>query len=68
MDKHKLTFTQVVEGYLLAQDARQLSVHTLADYKNTFNKLLNYWDDDPVFNEITVEDIEQFLAKMGSTP
>jgi len=29
MDKHKLTFTQVVEGYILAQEARQLSVHTL---------------------------------------
>jgi len=68
MDKHKLTFTQVVEGYILAQEARQLSVHTLDDYKNTFNKILKFWEFDPVFNEIAAEDIEQFLATIGSTP
>jgi site-specific recombinase XerD len=60
--KKSLTFSDAVEGYLLAATARHLSKNTIADYINTFRKFHIYLDDDPIFEEITKEQIEGFLA------
>jgi hypothetical protein len=37
--KRVITFSQAVEGYTLYAQARRLSIHTIADYTNTFTKL-----------------------------
>lgn len=52
----------IIEGFTLAQNARRLSEHTLADYSNTFRKFQRFLDGDPLFNEITQTQIESFLA------
>ena len=58
---HKLTLSQVVEGYLLAANGRRLSQRTIADYSNTFRLLMDYLGDIP-FTEITREQVNYFLA------
>lgn len=65
--KHSISFSQAVEGYLLAANARRLSQHTLADYVNTFRKFQDYLQaqglaDDPPIESIQSKTIEAFLA------
>jgi site-specific recombinase XerD len=57
-----ISISQAIEGYLLAAGARHLSPHTIADYKNTFNKFLSCLDQDPPIADITNRQIESFLA------
>lgn len=64
---HSLSFSQAVEGYLLAAQARRLSEHTLFDYINTFRKFQAYLeevglDDDPPIASIQAKMVESFLA------
>ncbi len=56
------TLTQIIEGYNLYASARQLSPHTIADYNNTFRKLVSFLENEPPFNKITKTQLEQFLA------
>ncbi len=56
------TLSQIVEGYTLYAQARQLSPHTLADYHNTFRKLSAFLEEDPPIQQITRQDLERFLA------
>ncbi|MCJ7534770.1 MAG: tyrosine-type recombinase/integrase [Anaerolineales bacterium] len=56
------TFSQIVDGYLLAANARRLSDHTIRDYVTTFKKFNRFLDDDPPFESITVQQVENFLA------
>jgi site-specific recombinase XerD len=60
--KTQVSISQAIDGYLLASGARHLSPHTIADYKNTFNKFLFYLDQDPPIAEITAQQIGSFLA------
>jgi integrase/recombinase XerD len=57
-----ITFSQALEGYLLYADASRLSPHTIADYTNTFRKFQDFLSDDPPINEITVDQVRQFMA------
>jgi len=58
-----LTLSQIIDGYLLAAQARRLSPHTIADYTNAFSKLQKHLAPlDPQFHTITTTQIEQFLA------
>jgi len=57
-----LTLSQIIDGYLLAANARRLSPHTIADYQTTFNKLTAFLQTDPLFNSIHKSDLERFLA------
>lgn len=56
------TFSQAVTGYELYADARRLSEHTIADYKNTFKRFLAFLNSDPPLDQITPTQVEQFLA------
>ena len=57
-----ISFSQAVDGFLLAANARHLSEHTIKDYLNTFRKFLDFLDDDPPINTITAKDVSKFLA------
>jgi integrase/recombinase XerD len=60
--KTKISFSDAVDGYLLAASARHLSQHTIADYVNTFRKFVDFLADDLPISEITSKHIEAFLA------
>jgi site-specific recombinase XerD len=58
----RITFTQAISGYQLYFEARRLSRHTFSDYSNTFRKFALFLGDDPPIDEITPQQIEEFLA------
>ena len=58
----KITFSQAVNGYLLAAQSRHLSQHTIDDYLNTFRKFQASLDDDPPLITLSPGDVEAFLA------
>lgn len=60
--QHQYTLAQAIQGYLLAGNARGLSVHTLKDYQNSYNLFCAFLDGDPAFNAITSTQIQEFLA------
>jgi integrase/recombinase XerD len=60
--KSNITFSDAVDGYLLAATARHLSQHTIADYVNTFRKFLGFYPEDPPFDSITAKQVEAFLG------
>ena len=62
--QHNLTLSQVLEGYRLHAQARQLSEHTLADYFTTFTRFQLFLGEDLPLAEITDEDIEEFMASL----
>jgi integrase/recombinase XerD len=57
-----LTFSQIIEGYLLNAGARHLSPHTVEDYLYTFHKFASFMGDDVQFTAISQNDIQRFLA------
>lgn len=56
-----LTLSQSISGYTLHAQARRLSPHTLADYANTFRKLLKHAGDLPV-SSLTPPILRAFLT------
>ncbi|MGB3701728.1 MAG: phage integrase SAM-like domain-containing protein, partial [Anaerolineales bacterium] len=60
--KTQVTFSQAVEGYLLAANARHLSQNTLLEYTSTYRKFLAYTGSDPPIENINVHMMEAFLA------
>jgi len=67
--KKMLSVSQVIEGFMLAAEARQLSPHTRRDYATAFGKLRAFLGlgDDPVFAEIGVETIRRFMAHLAES-
>jgi len=61
MNTH-ITFTQAVEGFILAARARRLSPNTISDYLNTYRKFIDYLGEDLAISAITSRHIETFLA------
>lgn len=59
-----LTLAQVIDGFLLACEARRLSPNTIRDYATTLRKFLAYVGDRP-FAEITAEPVRAFLAHLA---
>ena len=59
---NSVTFSQIVDGYLLAANARRLSPHTIRDYVTTFNKFIRFLEDDQPIDSITAQQVEMFLA------
>jgi integrase/recombinase XerD len=66
---HQISFSHAVDGFFLQAESRRLSPHTLADYRNTFNKFEVWLEDhhpsgdyDPPLVSITKQHIEQFLS------
>jgi integrase/recombinase XerD len=60
--KTKLTFSQTVEGYLMAAQARRLSPNTLDGYNNAYAKFAAHLAADPPLITIDKHIIEDFLA------
>jgi len=60
---NSVTFSQIVDGYLLAANARRLSPHTIRDYVTTFNKFIRFLEDDQPIDSITAQQVEIFLAQ-----
>lgn len=58
----KITFSQAMQGYLLAIGARHLSEHTVKDYVNTFNKFTTFLGEDIPIEDITHKEIEAFFT------
>jgi site-specific recombinase XerD len=59
---NSITFSQAVEGYLLAANGRRLSPYTIRDYVTTFNKFVRFLNEDPPLEDINVIQVEKFLA------
>ena len=58
----KITFNESLSGYYLDANSRKLSPHTIADYTNTFKKLMNFFDEDILVSELTVNYLKFFLS------
>ncbi len=59
---HKITLVQACEGLLRTKTAAGLSLHTSADYKNTFKKLFIFFDGEIPLQDISRKDIVDFFA------
>ena len=59
---NSISFSKIVDGYLLAAHARRLSPHTIRDYLTTFQKFMRFLKNDPPIETITVKQVEEFLA------
>lgn len=57
-----IKLSQAIQGFFLVSQARGLSVHTVADYKNTITKFQRYLERDPMMDQITPAQIAGFLA------
>ena len=58
-----LTFSQALQGYFLAQQARRLSQHTIRNYSKTLYKFQPWLKRDLLVDEITAHMIRDFLAE-----
>ena len=59
--KTQITFSQAIDGYFLAAQARHLSSHTLSDYSVTFNKFTLFLGKDLAITDITHHKVEEFI-------
>src|SRR5574337_758187 len=55
--------SHIIEWYTTAAEARRISPRTLADYANTFRKLIAFLGD-PAFAAIDVRMLEKFFAQL----
>jgi integrase/recombinase XerD len=62
--QHQLTLSQALEGYHLHAEARRLSLNTIRDYFTTFSKFQLFFEEDIPLADISVEDVELFLASL----
>ena len=60
--KNQITFSNAVNGFVMAAQARHLSPHTIRDYLTTFKKFQVFLEDDPAIDAITSKQVEGFLA------
>lgn len=62
---YELTFTQAVEGFLLAKRAEGISTNTLDQYAWAYRKLSAFLSTDPPLATLTTDEIRNFLASLG---
>lgn len=67
MDTNKITLTQATDGFILHCGARHLSPKTIAMYRWILEKFTDHLTTDPPIADITLTDIEQFLAAQDIT-
>jgi len=60
--KSERTFSAAIDGYILHAEARKLSSHTISDYTTTYSLLLRFLGADPLVQDITPDDIREFLS------
>jgi site-specific recombinase XerD len=63
--KARLKLSAAVESYLIEAAADRLSPHTLADYRNSFRRLMAYLPDDPPIADLTADDLVGFFAHLA---
>lgn len=56
-----MLLSHAISGYTLNAQARRLSVHTLADYSNTYRKFITFAGDIPI-DQLTPTLLRQFLV------
>ena len=57
-----ITLSRACESMIRYKTAIGKSVHTISDYKNTFKKLLLFFEDDPPFPTVTRDQLVSFFA------
>lgn len=57
-----ITLSQAIIGWQLDADARRLSPHTIADYRNSYKKFSQAVGDPPL-NDITLDMVRAFFAE-----
>ncbi|HTP08179.1 MAG TPA: tyrosine-type recombinase/integrase [Anaerolineae bacterium] len=62
MVTHQLTLSQTIANFIHYKEAVGRSEHTIADYRNTQKKLLEFFADDPSFATITRTQLINFFA------
>lgn len=67
-EKIDITLSQAIAGFIRECRARGLSIHTISDYTNAYNKLVAWIDDDPDLRSITGDDIRDLLAHLATVP
>ena len=60
--KISITLSQACVGMLLNKQAEGRSVHTINDYRNSFQKLVLFFSSDPPIDTITRSDLVKFFA------
>ena len=66
MSKPAPTLSQAIEGRLLAAAAKRLSENTIREYTAYLTKLQTFFaPSDPLFEAITVEDLQQFMLSQA---
>lgn len=63
--RNQIRLSVAIEGFLLACDARQLSMHTVADYRVTLRRFAAYLSDDPPLTTITRAQVDGFLSSLN---
>lgn len=58
----QFSFSQAVEGFLMAAHSRHLSPNTTSDYLNTFREFQDFINGDPTMPSISYKQVETFLA------
>jgi integrase/recombinase XerD len=61
-----ITVSQAIEKFNRYIKATGKSVNTIADYNNSYRKLMAYFEEDPPLPDLTVEDLEGFFADLQS--
>jgi len=56
---------KTINAYITAKQAEQYSPHTIADYKNTFRKVIAFLGDKPI-NSISTTDLINFFSKQNN--
>ena len=59
---HKISLSQACDGLIRYKTAPGKSPHTIADYRNSFKKLLLVFEEDPPFGSITSEQLIEFFS------
>ena len=59
---HKISLTQACDGLIRYKTATGKSPHTIADYRNSFKKLLLFFEEDPPFGSVTRELLIEFFS------
>lgn len=62
MNSKTMTLEQAVEGYLLNIRARRLTKDTISYYTRIMHLVVKHFPKETLFADITVEDLEEFLA------
>jgi len=65
MKNLRLRLSDAIDGFLLACEARQLSLNTLQDYGTTMSRFAEFMAGDPWFDEIDRDDIQRFMASLA---